>query len=66
MIGTAKLYILMSNWMTMIFIQGHIFMRNQKLYLDGIQYVATNCWFVEAHAKVTFHKYCSRERTLLM
>ena len=32
---------------------------------DEIQYVATTCWFVEAHAKFILHMYYSRERTLL-
>ena len=50
-------------------------MRNQKLWcpflkkfildLDEIQYVATTCWFIEAHAKFILHKRFSRERTLL-
>ena len=52
-------------WMTLTFIQDHSCMRNQKLLLpfsgkfliklDGIQYVATNYWFVEAHAKFVLH-----------
>ena len=32
--------------------------------LDKSQYVATTCWFVEAHAKFVLYKHCSRERTV--
>ena len=66
MIETTKLYIFMSVWMTLIFIQGHSCMRNQKLWfnfltnlginLDEILYFATACWFVEAEAKFILHK----------
>ena len=28
----------------------------QNFYLDKIQYVATTCWFVEAHAEFILHK----------
>ena len=54
MIENTKLYILILVWMTLIFIQGHSCMRNQKLQftvdVDEIQYVAITCWVVEADA----------------
>ena len=60
MVEINKLYILMSVWMTLTFIQGHICMRNQNLWcpfsgrfsidLDEIQCVPTTCLYVEAHA----------------
>ena len=63
MIETTKLYILISVWMILIFIERHSCMRNWKLQcpfltnliivLDEIQYVATTCWIVEAHAMGT-------------
>ena len=66
MIEITKLYILISVWMTLIFIQGHSCMRNQQfcvyfltdlcIDLDKSQYVATICWFVEAHAKFILDK----------
>ena len=72
MIKTNMLYILVSVWMTVTFIQGHIsvrkknkkkkknfsvhFLTNLSVDLDEIQYVATTCWFVEAHATVILHK----------
>ena len=65
MIETAKLCILMSVLMMLTFIQGHSCMRNQQFLcpffsnliidLDEIKYVATTCWFVEAHAKIILH-----------
>ena len=53
--------------MTLTFIQGHNCMRNKKtlvsifsqllnINLNEINYVATTCWFVEAHAKFILHK----------
>ena len=64
MIEATKLYIVISVRMTIIFIQSHSFMRNQKLGvhllanlhvdLDEIQHVATTCWFVEAHCTFYF------------
>ena len=30
------------------------FLANLSIDLDEIQYVATTCWFVKAHAKVIF------------
>ena len=66
MIKTTQLYILVSVWMALTFIQGHSCMRNKNfgvhflanlnIDLDKIQYVATTCWFVEADAKFLFHK----------
>ena len=65
-VETTKLYISVSVWMTLTFIQGHSCMRNEKLWhpfsskfidLDEIQCVGTTCWFVEAHAKFILHKY---------
>ena len=65
MIEITKLSIFISVWMTLTFIQCHTYIRNQKLWcpfshksinLDEIQYVATTCWFVEAHAKFILHK----------
>ena len=35
----------------------------QLLLLDEIQYVATTCWFDEAHAEFVLHKYYLWERT---
>ena len=65
MIETAKLYISMSVWMTLTFIRGHCYIRNQELRCpfsrklkidsDEIQSVATTCWFVEAHARFILH-----------
>ena len=53
MIGAIKLYLLISVWMTLTFIQGHScmkienfsdhFLRNFTVDLDKIQYVATIC-----------------------
>ena len=47
--------------MTLTYVQGHSSIWNQKLVsnflqikvtdLDGMQSIATVCWFVEAHAK---------------
>ena len=75
MIETTELYILISIWMILIFVEGHSWKKRKPLVsifptilgndLDEIQYVATTCWFVEAHAKVMLHKYYSRERILL-
>ena len=42
------------------------FPRNFAVNLDEIQYVATTCWFIEAHAKFILHKYYSRGITLPM
>ena len=61
-IGTTRLYILLSVWMTLTFVQGHTCTRNKKnlsvhlfanlgIDFDEIQYVAITFWFVEAHAK---------------
>ena len=41
------------------------FLTNSCIDLDEMQYVATTCWFVQAHAKFILYKYYSRERTLL-
>ena len=51
--GATKLYILLSDWMTLTLIQGHSCMRNQQLRchflenfvidLDKIEYVAATC-----------------------
>ena len=58
MIKTIKFCILISVWMTLTFIQGYScinfgihFLANLNIHVDEIQYVATTCWFVEAHAK---------------
>ena len=67
-IKTTVLYSLIAVWMTLTFIQiGHSciqvnyfsvdFLANSSIDLDEIQYVATTCWFVEAH--VTFFVICS-------
>ena len=66
MIKDTNLYILISVWMTLIFIQGNNCIRYQKLCghlhanlhisLDEIQCVATTCWFAESHAKFILHK----------
>ena len=63
-IGTTILYVLISVWMTFTFIQGDSCMRNQKLKCPFSQkfqsiwmefiFLATTCWFVEAHAKFIF------------
>ena len=57
MMGTTKLYILISVWMTLTFIQGHSCTRNQKLWypfsqkfcsgFGEIQSVITTYWVVE-------------------
>ena len=75
MIGTAKLNILITVWMTMTFIHGHSCMRNQKLLcpflgkfavgMDDIQYVVTTCWLLKRMLSFNLHKYYSKERTLL-
>ena len=74
MIETTELNILLPVWMTLTFMVtavweinnfGVQFLTNLDINLDEIQYVATACWFVEAHAKFILHKYYSRERTLL-
>ena len=49
--------------MTSTLSQGHSYVKN-KIDLDEIQWVATTCWFVEAHAKFVFREWYSRERTL--
>ena len=61
MTETTKLYILISVYVTLTFIQGHSCMTNRKLrcsflrkfaiHLDENQYVATNCMFAEPHAR---------------
>ena len=61
MIKIAMLYILISFWMSLIFIQetkcfGIHFLANISIDLDGIQYIATTCWFVEAYARFILHK----------
>ena len=74
MVKITKLYILISVvWPWLSFkvtvsweIQdlGVHFVANLGIDLDEIQYVATACWFVEAHAKFILNKYYSPERTL--
>ena len=74
-LGMIKLYILISGWITLTFIHGHSFIRNENfgihflanlsIDLDKIHYVATTCWFVEAQTKFVLHKLYSRMRTLL-
>ena len=61
MIETTKLYILISVYMTLTLIKGHICVGNQKLccpFLADVVSIwmkfsmfATTCWFVQAHAK---------------
>ena len=58
MIETTELYILISAWMTLTFIEGHReiktfvhFLWNFTGDLDETGCFATTCWFVEAHAK---------------
>ena len=68
------LYILISVWMTMTFIQGHSCRRNQKLWcpfyhkfgidLDKILCVATTCLFVKAHAEAFFALVTFKEENL--
>ena len=41
------------------------FLRSFTVDLDGIQYVAMPCLFVEALAKKIVHKEHSKEKTLL-
>ena len=67
MIETTKPYTHISVWLTVTFIQGHSCMRNQKVQcpfsrkfnfcLDEVQYVATACWCVQAHAKCFLHMW---------
>ena len=65
MVKTTMLYILISVWMTMTFIQGHSCVKSQtcqcpfsgKFEYDELQYIATTCCFVEAHARIVLHKY---------
>ena len=58
-IETTKLHIVISVWMTLIFIQGYSCMRNKKLLclfdFNEIQYVATTCCFVEARTNFFVH-----------
>ena len=61
MTGTTKLYSLddldfhsRSRVCTKIRNLGVHFLVNQGIDLDKIQYVATTCWFVEAHAKLFY------------
>ena len=61
MIERATLYILIPDWMTLTFIQGHSCMRNENfcahfflvfvLVWDAIQHVATTCWLGGDYAK---------------
>ena len=71
MVEKAILYILISVWISLTFIQGNscntnqnylYFFRKFAVSLDEIQYVATTCCFVEAHAKFILYQYYSRER----
>ena len=64
MIETIKLYILISVWVTLTFIQvtvvleiktiGFHFLMNFFADLDEIHHVATTCWSVDAHAKFMY------------
>ena len=76
MIDTTRLYIFISGWMTLTFIQSHSCMKNETnfgvhflanliIHLGEIESVVLTCWFVEIHAKLSLLKYCSRERTLM-
>ena len=76
MIETTKLYIFTSVWMTLIIIKGHTgvceitsssvhSLANFNISLDEIPYVATTCWFAEAHAKFILHNLYLSKRTLL-
>ena len=68
MIETTELYILMSVWMTLTFIQGHSCMRNQNFgvhflrnfavnfFLCAIQCVATTCRFIAVNVRFVSHK----------
>ena len=62
MIETTKLYILISVWMNLTFIQGHSCMTKQKNLVHVLsqqfcgqfgwnQLCSTTCWFVAAHAE---------------
>ena len=79
MIEITKLYIFILVWMTLTFIQGHSYIRNQKLWCPfshKFKYIFVwnsvcfhnllVCWFVEAHTKFVLHKLYSSERILLM
>ena len=69
MTETAKLYIFI---LVKVMVAWEIknlsadFLRNFPVDYDEILCVATIRWFVEAHAKFILHKFCSRDRTLLM
>ena len=66
MIGIIKLYILVSaGWPSPSFTVtivweiknfGVHFLRNFVVDLDKLQYDATTCWFVEAHARFVSYK----------
>ena len=61
---TAMLYVLISVWMTLTFVQGHSsskkfevhVLANLSIYLDKFQYAAITCSFVKAHGKFILHK----------
>ena len=42
------------------------FLANLDIDRDEIWYVATTCWFDEAHAKFLLYHHYSREKTLLL
>ena len=63
-IKTSELYIFVSVWMTLTFIQGHGCVRKKVCVhflskldtdLNEFQDVATTCWFVGAHAEMILH-----------
>ena len=63
---TTKLFILILVWMTFTFIQGHCCRRYQNFGVHFfLKFFLANLSINFAHAKVSLHKYSSRERTVL-
>ena len=69
LIETSKLYILTPVWITsksQLYEKsktcGVQFLANLSIDLDEIQYVATICWFAEAHAKFIFVQVLVKEK----
>ena len=65
---TTKLYILVSVWMILAFIQGHSCIRNQNFsfyFLANLSIGLDEISVVEAHAKFIFDRCYSRERMVL-
>ena len=61
----TELYSLIPVWMTLIFIQGDLFRKNENILthflaesltgLDKIHYTVVMCWFSEAHTSLILH-----------